>query len=143
MSKAIENKITLRQWLRLFKEGEFDAADFSTQCDAGWYDWFCQDSSLRNKTYKLAPKVKQIAASPKIDPDEVYVWFKNNCPMSGSLYDDFRIADVETNDTLYTFIPRSGHSVMKGQAELWGKDNDFTEALVVGSWRDVKKYMEV
>lgn len=132
---------TLTEWIDRFDGGEFDADDFSTQCDAGWYDWFCKDSALRNKTYKLAKKVKKIAKSPKIDPNKTYVWFKNNCPMVGSLYDDFRIADIKTGDTIYCVVPKSGH--VGGKAELWGRENDFSEALVEGSWADIKTFMGV
>jgi len=44
--------------------------------------------------------IKQIKAGGKVDLETSYVWFKNNCPLSGPLYDDFRIADIETNNNL-------------------------------------------
>ncbi len=53
-------KQTLRQWISNFNKGIYDAYDRKTQIEAGWFDWFCRDSSLRNKTYKLGGVVKQI-----------------------------------------------------------------------------------
>jgi hypothetical protein len=44
--------------------------------------------------------IKQIKPGGKVDLETSYVWFKNNCPLNGSLYDDFRIADIETNNNL-------------------------------------------
>lgn len=40
------NKITVKEWIEKFNNGEFDKADYETQCAAGWYDWFCSDYAL-------------------------------------------------------------------------------------------------
>lgn len=103
-----------------------------------WYDWFCRDSSLKNKGEKLLQKVKQIAESKKFDKDNCYVFFKNNCPCSGPLYDDFRICDLETGDVIYTVSPKDSH--YEGKATVFGAENDFDEPLVCGSWTEVKKW---
>jgi hypothetical protein len=123
-----------------FLAGEFDEADRATQIEAGWYDWFCRDTSLAAKTHKLGMKVLQLMKSSKIDTENNYVFFKNNCPMNGPLYDDFRVCDMETGDVIYTVIPRCGHSK---KAEVWGSENDFAGPLVSGNWRDVKTFFEV
>ena len=138
-----EVRLTLAEWLVAYDEGKFSNPDFRTQCDAGWYDWFCKETSLARKLAAMAPKVRKIAKSPKIDPNTCYVWFKNNCPIDGSLYDDFRIADLATGDTLYTITPRSGHNRKKGQSEVWSADNDFDGPVVQGAWSDVLNYFGV
>jgi len=84
-----------------------------------FYDWFCKDSSLRNKSWKLMKQVKTfLKHNQQIDLLEHYVFFKNNCPMNGPLYDDFRICNE--NEVLFTVIPKCGHS---GKAEIWGKND--------------------
>lgn len=113
-----------------------------------WYDWFCKTSSLENKGKNLLTKLKVIvkanskSLNPKFDPSKTYVFFKNNCPCGGSLYDDFRICDTETGDVLYTIVPSSGFRGNKGNSELWGKDNEFNEELIDGSWKDVVEYFK-
>ncbi len=129
--------------VKAFQDGEFNAPDVTTQIAAGWYDWFCEDSSLCNKTKKLYPKVIKILEADRgrrIDGKSTYVWFKNNCPCVGSLYDDFRFADTKTGDVLFTITPSSGHKVDKGQASLWGKENNFSEPLVTGTFADIVKW---
>lgn len=126
-------------WIKRFDNGEFDSPDFRTQIDAGWYDWFCQDSSLRNKTYRLAPKIKKIATilGNKFMKTH-YVFFKNNCPMYGKLYDDFRFCDKKTGNVIYTIIPKLGYDGCHHISEVWGKENDFKEALIsTEKWSDV------
>jgi len=117
-----------------------------------FYDWFCRDTSLPRKAEVLTAKVRQLAASSKINQDTMYCWFKNNCPMVGTLYDDLRFADCETGDTLYTVIPAVGYEASKrelregkrtGLAEVWGRENNFDGPLVVGTWRDVRKFFGV
>jgi hypothetical protein len=71
----MDKQIKLSEWIQRFKSGEFDKPDTTTQINAGWFDWFCSETS--------------------------YVWFKNNCPLNGPLYDDFRIADIENNNNLF------------------------------------------
>ena len=96
----MEKKLTLKDWIHNFNEGNFDSPDRDTQIEAGWFDWFCKDTSLKNKTKKMGNIIKQIKPGGKVDLDTSYVWFKNNCPLNGPLYDDFRIASIETNNTL-------------------------------------------
>ena len=97
----MDKQIKLSEWIQRFKSGEFDKHDTTTQIKAGWFDWFCRDSSLANKTMKMGNIVSQIKAGGKVDLETSYVWFKNNCPLNGPLYDDFRIADIENNNNLF------------------------------------------
>lgn len=136
-------KLSIREWLKAFDSEAFSSKDFKIQIKAGWFDWFCRDTSLRGKTYALAPKVKQIAKSTKVNIDTMYVFFKNNCPVNGSLYDDFRICDAKTGDVIFTIVPKSGHKVKLGQTEVWGRENDFKEPLYKGDWKGALKWFGV
>ena len=115
-------KTTLAAQLNAFASGQFIDSDGSV--DSGcftFYDWFCKDTSLDRKANVLFPKVKKfLKHTPAIDILETYVFFKNNCPMRGPLYDDFRICDLTTGNVLFTVIPKCSHS---GMAEIWGRDD--------------------
>src|SRR5690554_7029292 len=52
---TMDTKITLRDWIQRFNNNEFEILDVKVQIDAGWYDWFCRDTSLKNKTKKMVP----------------------------------------------------------------------------------------
>ena len=120
----MENKTTLRQQLAAFKNGQI--MDSNGQVDSVWnnfYDWFCKTTSLRNKAIRLFGSVQTfVKNTPSLDLDKVYVFFKNNCPFNGPLYDDFRICDIESGDVIYNVTPRSGHS---GKAEIYFAGNGF------------------
>ena len=105
-----------------------------------WYDWFCKSHLLYGKGVRLLEKLREIADSKKFDNDSTYVFFKNNCPLSGSLYDDFRICDIKTGEVLYTIIPSSGYKSSKGKAVVFGIDNNFEEPIIMGTWNKIKKW---
>ena len=110
----------------------------TTKC-FGFYDWFCKDSSLKNKAKTLVSRLKAILKNNKrFNPETTYVFFKNNCPCFGNLYDDFRICDINTGKVLYTVTPRDPHA--NGKASIWSEENDFKEPLLVGSWTDIKMF---
>jgi len=136
-------EMSVRDFINNYEKGVYECTSRKVMIAAGWYDWFCKDISLKRRLDKMFPKVSQIARSEKINMDTMYVFFKNNCPLVGSLYDDFRFCDIATGDVIYTVIPASGHKAIKGRAELWGKENNFKEALAVGTWRDIKKFFAV
>lgn len=109
-----------------------------------WYDWFCLDRALVDRGQRLLSRLSSInkANSGKFDPEKTYTFFKNNCPVNGRLYDDFRICDIETGDVIWTIIPQSGHYVDEGMAILCGRINNFREPVVEGSWKDIVEYFK-
>ena len=118
---------------------ETNFADIRNHHCFNFYDWFCKTSSLQSKSETLIDKLKSILKNNKrFDPTKCYVFFKNNCPGCGDLYDDFRICDIESRDVLYTVAPSDSHK--NGQATVWGIDNDFDSPLVIGSWTEIEKF---
>ena len=93
--------ISIREWQIRYARGDFNNGDYKTMCRAGWYDWFCKDSSLKNRLDKMAKIIMKLETSDRIDIDKLGVWFKNNCPLSYLTYDDFRLYDLNTGDNEY------------------------------------------
>jgi hypothetical protein len=124
--------------LEEFDEGRFIDSEGRESWCFNFYDWFCKDTSLEAKARSLYAKVKSfLKKHPEIDTEKVYVFFKNNCPCSGPLYDDFRICDINGGGVIYTVIPKCGRS---GKAELWGQLNDFKGAIqVADTYRELVK----
>ncbi len=123
-------KVSLREQLAAFKAGNIMDSDGTVTFCFNFFDWFCRESSLENKAKQLFPRVKTFAEKMNVNLDTTYCIFKNNCPVGGPLYDDFRICDRETGRVIWTVVPKCGHS---GQAEIWGAINSFQGAVHTGS----------
>ena len=138
-------KPSVAQWVKAFNEGAFkpantwdNKANVRQQIDAGWYDWWTGDRYLPGKTNKMGRIINQIRPGGKVDLDKNYVWFKNNFPMQGNLYDDFRFASQETGDTELTTQIKSPWSTHvysvygrtpKNRAGSWDKPLYETDSL--------------
>lgn len=124
---------------------------------AFFYDWFCAENGLKNRAYSLIDKLKFLVEEGLVDGDENYVWFKNNCPLSGSTYDDMRISRIEGDEFLGGFCFASGHTGEKNKANLWllgaevveGEAETDSNARKLGHalfefplWRDMKKELK-
>jgi len=138
------NQKNVLEQLDEFKQGKFDNKDCNTQVEAGWFDWFCNDRSLANKTKKLYGKVNSVLKAnekgKRFNPKKVYVSFKNNCPGDGHLYDSFFFVDIKTDDVVFWITPSSGYKKEIGQAQVAGPENGFKENLVEGCWKDILSY---
>lgn len=134
----MEKYISIREYLRNFDNGFYSSPDTNTQIGAGWYDWFCDSRSLRNKTIVLTKKLKRIVNSKKINQDTQFVWFKNNCPLYGYLYDDIRISDIETGKTIWCITPKSGHDCENGKGNVWSAETD--KMVFEGTWSEIVKW---
>lgn len=129
-------KTTLREQIAAWKDGRKYVGELSGSFY--FFDWFCRDYALEDRARKIMPKAIKFAKRKKVDLDKTYVMFKNNCPMTGSLYDDFRICDLATDDVIWTVTPASGHDNIYGQAEIWGIENNFSgEIAKAPSWSEL------
>ena len=136
----MKKETSIKEWIAHFLNNEFTSNDRRTQINAGWYDWFCNDTSLRNKTYKMGRIIKQVKEGGKVDLNNWYVWFKNNCPMVGPLYDDFRFARMDTGDVMFTIAIDDKRSDYK--YEVWGRRNEFAGPIIgFNNSRDLVKWL--
>jgi hypothetical protein len=134
----METKVSVREFIQNYEKGIYDDPSVNTMIDAGWFDWFCDDEELKPRLDALFTKVTRIAHSAKIDMDTMF--FKNNCPVCGALFDDFRFCEIESDDVVFTVIPASGHDRDQGLSEVWGRENNFECALAKGNWHDVQEF---
>ena len=134
------NEMSVREWQKRFRAGDFSSRDRAVQCEAGWYDWFCRDDALAGRLKKISGVVLGIT-----DPfilDNYYVWFKNNCPLEGPLYDDVRFEPLtgERDGKYFVVSLDSPHEHMKWAlvTERYGYDAPEFEC---GNVRDMVKYI--
>jgi len=119
----MENQKTLRQQLAMWEAGEAE------HCH-GFYDWFCTDKGLPTRAKRLQSNVRSFLKAmdqkgKPVDLDKHYVFFKNNCPMSGPLYDSFSVCNIEEDNVAFWLTAKSGHN---GKAEIWSRETDVEQS---------------
>jgi len=103
-----------------------------------FYDWFCSEKSLDRRALAFIPKLKFLVNEGIIDGNKNYVWFKNNCPVYGSLYDDMRISNIETDEFLGGFCPKTGHNDVENKCNVWTLIPKY-ENIEFENWNAFKK----
>ena len=99
----MEKQKTLREQFEAFDNDQWENTCYN------FYAWFCKDSSLKTKAKGLFPKAKKLAEALNIDLDTHYVFFKNNCPAYGKLYDSFSFVEISSGDVKVWCTPATGH----------------------------------
>ena len=108
-----------------------------------FYDWFCADYALEQRANRFIPKLKFLVKIGIVDPDKMYVWFKNNCPLYGTIYDDMRFSLLESEDFCGGICPKTGHINQELKAQLWYFDKDKKIKYVNASdWSELKKQLK-
>lgn len=142
-------QLNVMEQVEAFGEGLYNDPDFDTQVQAGWYDWFCDTTELAGKTRKLYLHVIEVLATKKMlgmDLKKVYVWFKNNCPMAGDLYDDIRFSDIETGENIIVIVPHSGHesdadAPASAHGTAFSNDGSFVHEAYIGTWKGLIHFL--
>lgn len=84
--------------------------------------------------------IKLIKSGGKINLEKSYIWFKNNCPIDGVFYDDFRIADIETDATL--FVVQISNAYNKNSFTVFERSNNFlTQVFESYSIKELIKWL--
>ena len=110
-----------------------DLADYITRAIKG-FELMQTKEQLRLVTLDLFKQLKKfLKHHPEIDIDTHYVFFKNNCPLVGSTYDDFRICNIEEGNVQYTVTPnrvtKQRHKETIRISEVWGRANEFKQPI--------------
>ena len=106
-----------------------------------FFDWFCQEKALKIKSKLLMTKAEKVMSKLGLNPEEHYVFLKNNCPAVGKLYDSFSICRVDNGDVVIWCAPALGYDSSYGKAEMWDfrtkDENGNPKSTIANSWKEL------
>ena len=136
----MSDTLSVRQWQKLFRSGAFRDRSREAQIRAGWYDWFCGDVALAGRLKQIGKVVMRITEPAILD--NYYVWFKNNCPLDGPLYDDVRFEPLEGDRCGRYFVVSQDCPYEKQKWTLYTEWSGFeTPEFSCDKVREMAKYL--
>jgi len=102
-------------------------------------DWFCDRKSLERRFNQLLPKIKHIAKTGLVNPNNSDIYLKNPLPLRGDVFDEIIIKNLSC-DSFLRVVPKSGHRSVKGMCIVeFYEDNEMMKSLHFNKWMDFKK----
>jgi hypothetical protein len=99
--------------------------------------------ALKAKSKSLLGTLRGIVktGTKLFDPEKTYVFFKNNSPCAGGLYDDLRICDIESGKVLYSVCPKNPWYGYRPVVAFSAEDADrWKNPLVFESMKDMREW---
>jgi len=125
-------KYTLRNFLK-------DPMKYSNEF-YNFYDWFCNKKTLKRRMMTLIPKLKFLVKENILNPDKVYVNFKNTKSINGLNYDEIRVFALDDGTYLGGFCPVNGIYLNdKFKCNVWINENKEIKNKKFRTWTDFKK----
>lgn len=103
-------------------------------------DWQCEPEFLENRAIALIPRIKFFVEQGLLDGDAHYVWFMNKRDSLGRLFDEIRIANIISDETVAIFHPifQEGYEIAKRgyRVQLNTDNGNFSQKYY--TWRSMK-----
>lgn len=136
----MDGKMSIREFCRRYKSGDFRSKDMPVQVEAGWDNWICPDEELPRRLAGIWSILKGITNKHLLD--NYSVQFRNNCPFYGPLYDTvvFEPLDAGKRSELL-FLVNIGNSQCAGKYEVVTARNSYEPEASFHSAREVQRFI--
>lgn len=136
--------LRLREFRERYLSGEFSDSSFSTQVQAGWYDWFCPDSELAGRLKRLWDEIISRITDDRV-LDAYTIRFCNVCPASDHpLFDRIYLNRFDSDYCLCVDIDdkRNDHRFEVNTSESTVFSSDSTDETLTFIGKELEAHLQ-